>query len=86
MRVRDFPEPSQPIPTRPLCRWYGGKWTIAPWIIENMPAHRVYVEPFGGAGSVLLRKPPSHTEVLGDLDDQLLDDLHVSRRRPHVVS
>lgn len=37
-------------PTRPVLRYHGGKWRIAPWIIAQFPAHRVYVEPFGGGG------------------------------------
>lgn len=44
---------------------------MAPWIIENLPPHRIYVEPFGGAASVLLRKPRLSTEVYNDMDGQL---------------
>lgn len=71
--------------TRPVLRWHGGKWRIAPWIITNLPRHRCYVEPFGGAASILLRKPPSKIEVLNDADRRLVRFFRTLRGREAEV-
>lgn len=67
---------------RPVLRWHGGKWRIAPWIIEQMPPHEAYVEPFGGGASVLLRKPRSRLEIYNDLDGEVVNLFAVLRSRP----
>ena len=64
---------------RPILRYHGGKWKLADWIIGNLPKHRVYVEPFGGATSVLIRKPRSYAEVYNDQWDTVVNVFHVLR-------
>ena len=68
-------------PERPILRYHGGKWRLAPWIIAHLPPHRVYVEPFGGGGSVLLRKPRSYAEIYNDLDGEVVNVFRVARDR-----
>lgn len=68
-------------PTRPIVRYHGGKWKLAPWIIGNFPPHRIYVEPFGGGGSVLLRKPRCYAEIYNDLDGEMVNLFRMVRDR-----
>lgn len=65
-------------PDAPMA-WYGGKFYLARWIIEHLPAHRVYVEPFGGMANVLLKKLPSEVEVFNDLDGRVVNFFRVIR-------
>ena len=66
---------------RPALRYHGGKWMIAKWIISHFPEHRIYVEPYGGAGSVLLRKEPCYSEVYNDIDGEVVSFFRILRER-----
>lgn len=55
--------------------YFGGKFralNILLPIIHDIP-HRVYVEPFGGSGVVLINKNPSPVEVFNDLDENIVN-------------
>lgn len=71
---------------RPLVRYHGGKWRLAPWILRHLPHHRVYVEPYGGGGSVLLQKPRSYAEVYNDLDGEIVNLFRVARDHGEVLA
>ena len=66
-------------PKRPVVRYHGGKWRLALWIIAHMPPHRIYVEPFGGGASVLMRKARAYAEVYNDRWGRITDVFRVLR-------
>jgi DNA adenine methylase len=53
--------------TQPI-KWHGGKHYLAQWIINQMPPHLHYVEPFFGGGSVLLARDPMRDWLKGHPD------------------
>lgn len=66
-------------PRRPVMRYHGGKWRVAPRMIALMPPHRRYVEPYGGGAGVLLRKERAVAEIYNDLDGEVVNVFRVLR-------
>lgn len=56
---------------RQVLKYPGSKWNIARQIVELIPEHHSYVEPYFGSGAVLFNKPPSHIETVNDLDSDV---------------
>lgn len=69
---------------RPIVRYHGGKWKMAKTIIQNFPHHRIYVEPYGGGGSVLLQKSRSYAEVYNDIYSDIVNVFKVLRNPDHA--
>jgi DNA adenine methylase len=64
---------------RPVLRYPGGKYTLAKWIISHFPHHEIYVEPYGGGGSVLMQKPESGGEIYNDIYGDVVNVFRVLR-------
>lgn len=71
--------------TRPALRYFGGKFRIAPWVIAHLPAHEIYVEPFGGGASILLQKRPAKRDVYNDLDGEIVNFFRMLREHPEAL-
>lgn len=66
----------------PPFAYYGGKTRLADRIVDMLPPHTHYVEPFAGGLSVLLAKPPVRFETVNDIDGDLMLFWRVLRDRP----
>ncbi|EAM8612096.1 DNA adenine methylase [Salmonella enterica] len=57
----------------PIVPWIGGKRRLAKYILPLFPAHTCYVEPFCGAAALYFLKVPSKTEVINDINGELVN-------------
>ena len=72
--------------SRALFKYYGGKALLSPWIVEHLPPHQCYVEPFCGAANVLFAKERSKIEVVNDLDRGVVSALQACRDHPEELA
>lgn len=71
---------------RPILRYAGAKWKLAPWIMSHMPAHDAYVEPFCGSCAVLLAKPRAAHELVSDRAGEVVTLFRVMRDAPDALT
>jgi DNA adenine methylase len=53
--------------------YYGGKQSMISDILPLIPEHSLYVEPFFGGGAVYWAKQPSKTEVINDVNMNIVN-------------
>ena len=66
--------------------YFGSKTKIAERIVDLLPDHCHYVEPFAGALTVLLAKQRSRMETVNDLDGDLMCFWRVLRDQPEELA
>lgn len=69
-----------------LIKYPGAKWKFAEKIIEMMPEHHSYLEPYFGSGAVLFNKQPSHIETVNDIDDEVVNLFYCIRTDPERLA
>lgn len=65
-----------------MARWFGGKFYMANALVDLMPEHACYVEPFCGAAWAYFKKTPSASEVLNDINGDIINLYEVVLRNP----
>lgn len=66
--------------------YFGGKIRLAERIVDLLPRHAHYVEPFAGSLAVLLAKPRATMETVNDLDGDLVAFWRVLREQPDELA
>ena len=69
-----------------ILHYPGSKWSMADWIISNMPEHKTYLEPFFGSGAVFFNKKRSDIETINDLDSSVVNLFQVVRDNPDELA
>lgn len=69
-----------------ILNYPGSKWRIAKFIVDMIPPHITYLEPFFGSGAVLFNKEPSEVETINDLDKRVYNFFKVCRDNPQKLA
>ncbi|SYX84641.1 DNA adenine methylase [Paenibacillus alvei] len=69
-----------------ILHYPGSKWSMAEWIISNMPQHTTYLEPYFGSGAVLFSKQRAKLETVNDINGSVTNLFRVIRDRKEELS
>ncbi|MGF7110173.1 DNA adenine methylase [Treponema pedis] len=60
--------------------YYGGKQQLASKIVALIPEHKIYCEPFIGGAAVFFAKPKSQSEIINDINSEIVNFYEVLQR------
>ena len=66
-------------------RYAGGKFYARNLILEHVPAHSNYIEPFAGGGSIFFAKTKVQDNWLNDIDEALINTYWIIRDQPEEL-
>jgi DNA adenine methylase len=68
-----------------ILRRLGNKQRIAKEIQKHFPQHRIYIEPFFGAGGMFFNKPKAHYNIVNDIDSDVFNLFMVARNNTNEL-
>jgi DNA adenine methylase len=66
-------------------RYAGGKFYARALILEHIPSHSYYIEPFAGGASIFFAKPKVEHNWLNDIDKELMNCFIFIRDHPEQL-
>lgn len=69
-----------------ILRYPGSKWNLAGKIVDLLPIHKSYLEPFFGSGAVLFTKGISNIETVNDLNEDVVNLFQVIQQDPAALA
>lgn len=66
-------------------RYPGGKFYARKLILELLPPHEFYIEPFAGGASIFFAKEKVNSNWLNDFDKELINCLTIIQKRPQEL-
>lgn len=66
-------------------RYAGGKFYARKLILEKMPEHNFYIEPFAGGASIFFCKEKVENNILNDVDQDLINTYTIIRDFPNEL-
>lgn len=67
-------------------RYPGGKFYARKLILEHVPPHSTYIEPFCGGGSIFFAKSKAQRNILNDKDEELVNCYINIRDNPNELA
>lgn len=71
---------------KPVLKYPGAKWSLSKWIIDHLPEHESYLEPYFGSGAVFFNKEPARIETINDMDGEIVNFFKVCREQPEELA